>query len=575
MFWWGLIVLVLLGIHTHQLWMEKTRITFNATLAGQTPALAATATFDGQLIFSGQKIPLGRHWFEVTHPKGETFSTNLFIWYGAHNFGTIDLKRTMGTLLVTADPPADFLVIHGPEWSKTLTDSSGLDQLVPTDIYEIEARYPHWQKKYTVSVYAHQTSPCSFAPHFGGLKLGCNQSDAMYDLQAADGQWVAAGNLPATLSGLPAGEFKLTATHHGHQQTETLVVKPDTTVDAQIDFQYGTVVFETSPAGVTVVTDNGNNCGTTPLRLTELVPGNWNFTLQRSGYQSVPVAVTVIANQTSYIHTNLVSENYLHAVATAREDLAKEDYDQALQAADAALAASPGDAEALMLHREATGRRLMQHAKMLAQQGDYIGGGRELARALQVLPDNAEARRLVADYRRHEPEQIARQREERMAWPKKNFDAFIGQVSGAAMFENHEVRTSKSVGEVHAAIVAKLQSAQPPFKIARSDLSPVPEISQIDATQTIPGGVRRCIIVSSQSKDDETRIYFVVLEAKKIGFMQQPITSLMGATPMEYSLINPRGDLTDKQITQISEGVSVVTSIIQSAIGQTPAPALP
>ena len=187
--------------------MEQTRIVFDVTLEGQT--IAAAANFDGKPAFSGQKIPLGNHTFGVSYPKGESFSTNLFIWYGEHNFGTIDLKRTMGTLTVSADPPADWLVIRGPEWSVTLTNSSGLTQIVPTDVYNIEAEYLHWTKTYSANVNANQTANCTIAPHFGGLKLGCNQSDATFQLQTAAGQAVSNGTFcPATISGLPVGDYK-------------------------------------------------------------------------------------------------------------------------------------------------------------------------------------------------------------------------------------------------------------------------------------------------------------------------------------------------------------------------------
>ena len=125
--------------------MEKTRLEFTVTMQGQ-PQNEASATFDGKPVISGQNIPLGNHTFEVTHPKGEPFSTNMFVWYGEHNLGAIDLKRTMGTLSVTADPSTDWLVIRGPEWSVTLTNSSGLTQLIPTDEYTVDAEYPHWTK---------------------------------------------------------------------------------------------------------------------------------------------------------------------------------------------------------------------------------------------------------------------------------------------------------------------------------------------------------------------------------------------------------------------------------------------
>jgi hypothetical protein len=568
LFYWLLLVLLLFGIRMHQRLMEQTRLDFTVTLQGK-PLYDAVTTFDGKLVLNGQRITLGSHTFVITHPKGETFSTNIFIWYGEHNLGAIDLKRTMGTLSVTADPSADWLVIRGPEWSVTLTNSSGLTKLVPTDAYEIEADYPYWRKTYSATVFANQTTPCPIAPHFGGLKLDCNQSDATYQLQSADGQLISSGILPATASELPSGNYKLTATHHGHQRTDTLVVKADTTTAAQIDFQYGVVVFETSPAGAMVATGDGRSWGETPLTLPEMLPGSWTFILQRSGYQSVQVSVNVEANQTSNVSTNLVSETYLHAMNAARQYMAAVDYDRALQAAGDALVASPGDADAMTLQREATGLGIIQRAKKLAQQGDYIGGGKELTLALQSLPENAEVMRLLADFKQHEPEQIERLRMERLERPKKSFDAALAYLNGAALFESHELKTSKSATETFSAIETQLKSVPPSFQIVRSETTG--EIFVIEATQDFSGGSRRCMIVGGQSKDDETQIYFEVVESKKVGFMDQPLGALVGAMPSKYTLIYPSDLQTNVKLkNQITEGVSNVTARIQSAIGQTP-----
>lgn len=579
LFLWFLLVLVLFGIHTHQRLMEKTRLDFAVTLQGQ-PLYDANTTFDGQPITGGQRISLGSHIFLVTHPKGETYSTNLSIWYGEHHLGTIDLKRTMGTLSVTADPPADWLVIRGPEWSVTLTNSSGLNKLVPTDAYEIEAAYPRWQKKYAVTVVANQTTPCNIAPHFGGLQLGCNQTDATFQLQAADGQLVSDGKLPVTLTGLPAGDYKLTATHHGHRRTETLAVKADTTTSAQFDFQYGTVVFETSPAGVAVVTDNDRNWGETPLTLDELLPGNWNFTLQRSGYQPVPVSLKVEASQTNFVRTNLVSETYLHAVNAARQYLAAADYDRALQAADDALAGKPDDAGAMTLQHEAAGLGHLQRAKALADKQDYIAGGKELALALPSLPDNGEIKQLIADFKQREPEQIERLRVERLNRPKQFFDNALGKYKDANLFDEHELKTKKPAAEVAGGISRALASVQPPFVMNRED-SPAPEIHLVVATQKfssgfLSGGERMCLIVVGQTKDDESQILFKVLEYQRHHRLDMNV--LINQLPISEELIplSPSRfpDMTGKLKAQLQEGVSNVTAIIQGAIGQTPAPAV-
>jgi hypothetical protein len=262
---WLLLVLVLYGIQTHLRWMEKTRLGFVVTLQGH-PLYGATVTLDGKPVTSGQKITLGSHVFAVKHPKAETYSTNFSVHYGGLDIGTIDLKRATGILSLTVAPPADVLTVRGPEWSVALTNSSGLTQSVPTDAYTVEADYPHWQKSDTTTVFANQTTTYPIAAHFGVLQLGCNQSDATYQLQTSVGLVISSGSLPATVAELPAGEYRIVAVHHGHQRPETLAVKADTTTPEQIDFNYGAVVFETAPEGAAVVSGDGQNWGATPLR---------------------------------------------------------------------------------------------------------------------------------------------------------------------------------------------------------------------------------------------------------------------------------------------------------------------
>jgi hypothetical protein len=570
LFWWLILVLVLYGIRTHQRLMEKTRLEFTVTMQGQ-PHYEANTTFDGKPIVSGQNISLGNHTFAVTLPKAESFSTKMFVWYGDHNLGTIDLKRTMGTLSVTADPPAPFIFIRGPEWSVTLTNSSGLTQSVPTDAYTVEADYPHWQKADTTTVFANQTTMYNFAPHLGGLNLGCNQTDATLQLYSSDGQLVANQMLPATVTGLPAGDYKLIAMHHLHRRTDTLTVKPDTISNAEYDFNYGAVVFDTTPDGVQVFSSVGHNyCGMTPLTIGEMLPGNWTFSLERNGYQTLQVSLDVMANQTNLVTTNLLSENYLHAMNQARQYMAAADYDDALRSSVDALTAKPGDADATAMQNEATGNEYIQQAKELGNSGEYIEGGQKLALALQSLPDNADAKQLAADYKQHEPEEIERRRVARLELPKKSFDAGKMNLNGAGLFQSHELTTDKPATETFAAIQTQLTTVQPAFQLIRSHMDG--EIFTLEAYQDFSGGERECSIIGGQSKDDETQIYFEVIELKKVGFMDQPLGALVGAVPSKYRVIDPSKLAPDDKLNgQISEGVSNVTARIQIAIGQAPA----
>ena len=256
LFYWFLFVLLLFGIRTHQRLMERTRLYFDLTLdgrkeryaqsildAGDTP-FGATASLDGGLILTGQKIPLGRHTFTITHPKTIPYSTNLFIWYGAHDFGVIDLKRAKGALTITANPPVPLLFIQGPEYGMALSNSPGSTVVVPTDTYDVTAQYAHWKWHQQVQISDGISSPLIIAPRFGVLELSCNQSGATYQLSDATGNFVQSGDLPASISDLPEGTYDLVSWHHAHEWKDQTYVKAGNTNMVPVSFQYGMAILE-------------------------------------------------------------------------------------------------------------------------------------------------------------------------------------------------------------------------------------------------------------------------------------------------------------------------------------------
>jgi hypothetical protein len=587
LFWWLILVLVLFGIRTHQRLMEKTRLDFSVSLQGQ--AIDANAMFDGKPAFSGQKIPLGSHVFMVTHPKGEPFSTNMFIWYGEHNLGSIDLKRTKGLLVVTADPPAPFLSIRGPEWSVTLTNSSGMTSSVPTDQYSVESRYAHWARADAVSVSAGSTALWRIAPRVGAVQLSCNHSNTTFQLLTLDDRQVETGECPFLITELPEGNYKLVAQHNGHERKQAVFVKKGATTEALVEFAFGAAILETEPPGASMLDNAGREWGVTPLNLSELSPGTLQVTLHRAGYEPVPVSLEITANQTVTFHTNLISTSYTGGMKSARRFMAAADYDRALQAVGDALIAKPDDAEALTLQREATGLGKLQHAKTLGAAGDYLGGGKELTLALQSLPDNEEIKQLITDFKQHEQEQerekieqeqkrIERVREERLNQPGKIFDLLCDKYPDSKLFDKHELKTKKPAGKIAGGLPRALVSVQPPYAINRDD-SPVPDIYVVVATQKFSngfmsgGGERTCLIVVGQTKDDESQIIFKVLEYQRHHRldMNTPVSQL----PISEDLIplSPSRfpNMTDKLKAQLQDGVSNVTAIVQWVVDQTPA----
>ena len=577
--WWLVLVLVLFGIRTHQRWMEKTRLTFTATLAGQTPLLEATATFDGQPIFNGQIIPLGHHQFAVTHPKGETFSTNLFIWYGGHNFGTIDLKRTMSVLAVTANPPAPVLSIHGPELDVELTNSPGLTSSVPTDRYVILSRYAHWSRSDDVLVSPGVPAAWRIAPRLGAAYITCNEADAAGQLIQADGQIVEVVTFPYAISELPEGTYKVTAQHHNDVLSRTVNITADTTNQLSLEFLYGAAVLETEPPGATVRTGDSRYWGVTPLKVMELKPGVWTFVLQHNGYEAATASLTIAADQSSSFHTNLVSVNYTGSMKAARQALDTEDYDGALKAVGEAIIAKPDDSDALTLQRNATGLGSLQRAKTLGKQGDFMGGEKELATTLGIFPDHAEARALVAEYKRREPEQKERMRLERLERGNLAFKDALLAFRDADLFPRYEFKTTKPVNEVYPAILNAL-NIPPAFPVSKN-FSPAPETYQIEFAQEFStylatsAGRRVGVIVCAQTKDDETQILFKVLEYKTEAQIKFSLGNLIGAPgAVNYVAVSPArlGSLSEKLQARLNEGVTNVTARLQGALGQVAPP---
>ncbi len=519
--WWLILVLVLYGIRTHERLLEKTRLEFGVSLQGQ--PIDAVAKLDGMPALTGQKISLGRHTFSVTYSKAEPFSTNLFIWYGPHDMENIKLKRSMGTLRVAATPSASSITITGSEFSTNLYDSSGITLNVPTDQYTVRAEYPHWSQTQNPTVVANQTLPCMFAPQFGALYLTCNKDGARYQVES-NGQSVDSGNVPATVNGLPIGNFNVTILYHNRQMQSPVSVEAGVTNELPVQFVLGAARLETVPPNAQVFTANGHYLGQTPLLFPDITPQKAQFNLSLAGYEPVSVALKIAADQTNSFSTNLISVNYVSSMQAAKGYLAESNYEAAVQAAGAALNAQPNDADALAL------------------QGTVQSG---------------------LDAQKERLDMLTR--------PQRVFGNLCANYWDAGLFTPHEFKTIKPAKAVAQAIVSALTNAPGAFQIIKDD-STEPEIYQVVGQQTfslgILGGTERdCLIVIGQSKDDETQIWFKVLEYQvqhsisATGFNIRDSRHLIAMSP---SRLQMNGLLED----QISRGLRSVAERIQEGVDE-------
>jgi tetratricopeptide (TPR) repeat protein len=566
---WCILVLLLFGLHTHQRLLERTRLVFSVSFQGQ-GLTWTTAKLDNREVGSGDRIALGRHSLDVMLPKAEPFQTNLFVWYGTNDLGTLVLNRARGGLDLKVEPKAQWVAIQGPEYRQTFTNCTELNVTLPTDTYSIQAHYANWQKEDQVTIFDRQTNAWRIASRLGALALTCNQADAAFELIGPDNRTVQTSPLPITILDLPEGKYMVLTRHHRFQWEKQAVVKAGVTNEIPVQLDYGKLIIKAAPDVVSVKSSDGRDWGSTPLTVNEIPVGLWNFTLETYGYEPATLAVEIKSNETVKMFTNLVSRNYTAAISSAKQYFENGDYERAAQAAQNALLAKRDDPEASKLHREASGLLSLRQAKDLGGRGDYISALKELKSAANALPDNTEVVQLLTKFKTPAIEQREWLKVQRLNQGKVEMENLVSRLPDAELFETHELKSTRPVREVEKAIIEALQR-NPAFKIARHEAMGR-ETFFIDARQELQtylqtsAGRRQCLIVLSQVTDEETEILFKVLEYKAEAVEKLSIGALIGApvdvkyVPIHESHISK---ITDSLRAQVAEGVSNVTVRVQ------------
>lgn len=593
--WWLLLVLVLYGIRLHQRLSAQTNLKFTAEVPGQPFFAEASAELDGKPFASGQRVRLGWHQLALTHPKGNRFATNLFVWYGERNLGKIVMARAQGTLVLSATPVAQRLVIRGPEFSTTLTNSSGFNSLVPTDRYVVEATYRYWQDATAVEVSKDTTATYRFAPRFGSLSIEASHPDISFVLRKADGTLMETGQLPTTIVGLPeASDYQLRALRKEDSHDNVVTVTAGQTNTLKIEFVYGVVTIESEPTGATVLKDD-NEIGRTPLTLPEVKPGTFKFSLRLDEYETANRELSVIASQTNAFRYTLISQHFTRAMTDARQFYANAAYPLAIQAATEALKYKAGDAEATNLLHDATMMEHLAKAQSWAARGEFTNAITEANAALALAPDNAHAKELVADYTNREQQRLdaIRKREAELAeqarlrqeqelaeqHARERTKEFVQEFSNAdARHEDANLFSTRELTETNfpankAAdnIVAALRDSPITFDNAQVNWI-TSYMFTLEPRQRMTPGYRSILIMGCQTRDNEVRIRFKVYEYEHEhiapisllgGMLQVKAQASVTSQDPQVAAANAQ-----KFRMRIKAGVDLVQGLIVKAVSQ-------
>ena len=141
----------------------------------------------------------------------------------------------------------------------------------------------------------------------GRLRIGSEPDGINYRVSGQSGEFrEREGRTPVELEGLPTGNYTVVLSRPGWEdQSFPVAVERHDTASVLGDFADGEIVVESTPSGAAVLDRGGDELGVTPLRLEDMKPGDYAFTLRRQGYQGVEVKGRVTARTTLRLRATL------------------------------------------------------------------------------------------------------------------------------------------------------------------------------------------------------------------------------------------------------------------------------
>jgi len=164
-----------------------------------------------------------------------------------------------------------------------LNEGGGMTGIQPVSVFVVHADRPETSPGPTFPV-----------PGTGFLSIMSFPSGASILLDGAE-----KGPTPRTLSGLEPGEYALVLEKDGYtpyEKTVTISAGKPTMVTATLAPLYGSLRIQSTPSQATVLV-NGEVAGVTPLVVGGLVPGDYEISLSKTGYQAANRMATVNAGQ--------------------------------------------------------------------------------------------------------------------------------------------------------------------------------------------------------------------------------------------------------------------------------------
>lgn len=394
--------LPILGWDIHRRNAARTFLRADVNLEGRSLEAPLQVEIDHQPASLDVPAPLGNHVISFSSKDTEVWETNRFVWYRENPLGTVELKRSRGELRVAVKPTPLQVSLTGRLTNVTSSGAAPTFSGLPVGDYRVRLGFQHFTRELTATVARNSSITLGDSFPAGRLQIQSEPAGGRYELEQLGGDAVQLrGEVPAAITDLPPGEYRLVVARGDYQKTRTVVLSRDQTNMTRVVFEYGKVSIATEPTNA-VVTVAGKPLGKTPLLVENLMPGRYQVAAAREGFEAVRWEVEVRGDEMVTLSTNLVSVLYTAAMSRATERLSgnSKDYRAALADLTQALAAKPGDAEAGGLKQETQYLLHQQEARGALFAGQLASATKAVDAALAIRPDGKDALDLKAAVQR-------------------------------------------------------------------------------------------------------------------------------------------------------------------------------
>ncbi|MEI6138648.1 MAG: formylglycine-generating enzyme family protein, partial [Mariniphaga sp.] len=267
------------------------------------------------------ELPIGKHTYSLSRDLYLPMAGVVNLTADKKETLNITMKPDFGTLKITTSPEQGAAVSIDGQPTGKVTPCT-LEQ-VKSGEHTLTFRLNMYQtttQKVTMQAGGNLNLPVVLAPTFAGVTVTTNPASDIYIAGERKGNGTWEGRLLPGVYNFEAKKEKYTS---ASEKREVVSGQP-LTVTLQPIAKTGTLKVMTTPTDA-IITLAGENKGTAPATLRNLLVGDYTLVLSLPGYATISKTVTIVEGETAQVTETLVDMSNPASSALAKTNIANEE----------------------------------------------------------------------------------------------------------------------------------------------------------------------------------------------------------------------------------------------------------